>query len=91
MSTYFWQWRKKKDDEQFCVGGDNVFYLVLPKCILAGLKVGTNADTTVENVYTVKSAWKCETAKKNWRFRRDCLWDAILHDGAHFQSILALL
>ena len=57
----------------------------------AVLKVATNVDTTVENAYTVKSAWKCETAKKNWRFRRDCLWDAILHDGARFQSILAFL
>ena len=66
-------------------------YLALHKRILTGLKVDTNADITVENAYTVKSAWKCETAKKNWRFRRDCLWDAILHDGARFQSILAFL
>ena len=27
-----------------------------------------------------QSAWKCKTAKKNWRFCWDCLWDAILHD-----------
>ena len=80
---------KKKDDEQFCMGG--LGYLAFHKRILAVLKVATNADTTVENAYTVKSAWKCETAKKNWRFRRDCLWDAILHDGARFQSILAFL
>ena len=31
-------------------------YLALPKHTLAGLKVATNADTTVENAYTVKSA-----------------------------------
>ena len=31
-------------------------YLVLYKRILAVLKVATNADTTVENAYTVKSA-----------------------------------
>ena len=43
-------------------------YLALPKRILAVVKVATNADTTVENAYTVKSAWKCETAIKNWRF-----------------------
>ena len=54
--------------------------LVLCKCILAVLKVATNADTTLENAYTVKSAWKYETAKKIWHFRRDCLWDAILDD-----------
>ena len=45
----------------------------------AVLKVATNTDTTVENAYAVKSAWKCETVKENWRFRRDCLWDTILH------------
>ena len=37
------------------MGGDNAS-LALPKHILAVLKVATNADTTVENVYTVKSA-----------------------------------
>ena len=51
---------KKKDDEQFCGGGNNAFqvlgYLALHKRILAVLKVATNADTTVENAYTVKSA-----------------------------------
>ena len=31
-------------------------HLVLCKHILAVLKVATNADTTVENAYTVKSA-----------------------------------
>ena len=31
-------------------------YLALHKCILTVLKVATNADTTVENAYTVKSA-----------------------------------
>ena len=40
-------------------------YLALHKRILAVLKVATNVDTTVENTYTVKSAWKYETAKKN--------------------------
>ena len=54
--------------------------MVLHKRILAVLKVATNADTAVENAYTVKSAWKYDTAKKNWRFHQDCLWDAILHD-----------
>ena len=39
---------------------------MLHKHILAVLKVATNADTTVENAYTIKSAQKCETAKKNW-------------------------
>ena len=47
---------KKKDDEQFCMGG--LGYLAFHKRILAVLKVATNADTTVENVYTVKSARK---------------------------------
>ena len=46
----------------------------------AFLKVSTNVDTTVENTYTVKLAWKYETAKKNWRFHWDGLWDAMLHD-----------
>ena len=55
-------------------------YLALCKLVLAVLKVATNTDTNVENAYTVRSAWKCETAKKNWRFRWDSLWDAILHD-----------
>ena len=64
------------------MGGNNTLeYLAIQKRILAVLKVDTNADTTVErNAYTVKSAWKCETVKKNWRFCQDCLWDAILHD-----------
>ena len=57
----------------------------------SGLKVATDTDTTVENAYTVKSAQKCETAKKNRRFHRDCLWDTILHAEARFMSILALL
>ena len=55
---------KKKDDEQFRVSGQQKHffeYLVLHKRILAVLKVATNADTTVENAYTVKSAWKYET------------------------------
>ena len=29
-----------------------------------------------ERLYS-QSAWKYETAKKNWHFRRDCLWDHI--------------
>ena len=66
-------------------------YLALHKRISAVSKASTNADTTVENAYTVKSAWKCETAEKIWRFRRDYLWDAILNDGTRFQSILAFL
>ena len=44
------------------------------------LKVRINADTIVENFYTVKSAWKCEKAKENRRLHGDCLWDAILHN-----------
>ena len=35
---------------------------------LAVLKVDTNADGTVKNAYTVKPAWKFETAKKNQCF-----------------------
>ena len=31
-------------------------YLVIHKCILAVLQACTNADTTVENAYTVKLA-----------------------------------
>ena len=55
------------------------WYLALHKRISAVSKASTNADTTVENAYTVKSAWKCETAKKNQHFRWNCLWAAILH------------
>ena len=81
---------EKADNEHFWMGSI-LEYLALHKRLLAVLNVATNVDTTVENAYTVKSAWKCETAKKNWRFCRDCLWDAILHNGARFQSILAFL
>ena len=47
----------KKKDKQFCVGGDTQQkkYLALHKRISAVLKVHINADTTVENAYTVKS------------------------------------
>ena len=46
---------------QFCVGSDEwqkycLKYLALHKRILAILKVCTNADTTVKNAYTIKSA-----------------------------------
>ena len=85
---------KKKKERWILRGWQKCFfgYLALRKRTLAVLKVATNADTTIVNAYTVKSAaWKYETAKKNWRFRQDCLWDAILHDGARFQSILAFL
>ena len=43
---------------------------LLYKCIPAVSKASTNADTTVENVYTVKLVDK---AKRNRRFRPDCL------------------
>ena len=52
-------------------------YLVLHKHISAVLKVCINADTALENTYTVKLA---ETVKKNRCFCPDCLWAAILHD-----------
>ena len=55
-------------------------YLALHKRVLVVLKVYTNADTTVENAYTIKSAWKFDKAKKNRCFCRDCLWDAILQN-----------
>ena len=52
--------KKKKDDEQFCVGSNNFLgrYWALHKHVLAVLKVATNADTTLENAYAIKSAWK---------------------------------
>ena len=78
--------RKKKDDEQLCVGSKTLLeYLALHKRILEVLKIRTYTDATVKNVYTVISAWKFETMKKNWRFCWDCLWDSIL---PHFQLIL---
>ena len=40
-------------------------YLALHKRVSAVLKVCNNADTTVENVYIVKSVQKFDTAKKN--------------------------
>ena len=50
---------RKDDDEQFFLGGDNGFlgYLALHRhIILLVLKAATNADTAIENAYTVKSA-----------------------------------
>ena len=59
----------KKKDEQFCIGGDSAFSISgVLKVYLAVLKVATNADTTVENDYTFKSAWKCETVRKTGIF-----------------------
>ena len=62
--------RKEEHEEEitmkmnnFCVGGKNTSSAVL--------KVFTNTNTSV------KTAWKYGTAKKNRRFCRDCLWDAI--------------
>ena len=65
-------------------------YLVLHKHISAVLKASTNADTSVNNAYTVKLAWKLETAKKTLHFYRDYvpLTRHIAH-LATFQSILA--
>ena len=42
--------------------------LALHKHILAGLKVATNADTTFENAYTVKSAWKVWDSEEKLAF-----------------------
>ena len=43
---------------------------MLHKCILAVLKVSTNVDTTVKNVYAVNPDWKLETVKEKCH---DCL------------------
>ena len=58
---------------QFCVGSDEwqkccLKYLALHKRILAVLKVCTNADTTVKDAYTIKSAWKFDTVKEKLVF-----------------------
>ena len=59
--------KRKKDDEQLCMGGKKCFFLV--SCTLqayfGSLKVATNVDTTAENAYIIKSACRYETAKKN--------------------------
>ena len=39
--------------------------MVLHRRISAVLKVCTNADTTLEDIYTVKLAWKLERAKRH--------------------------
>ena len=61
--------RRRKKMNNFAFVAKTLFgYLALRKRILAVLKVATNADATVENAYTVKSAWKYETAKKTGVF-----------------------
>ena len=53
-------------------------YLARHKHISPVVKAYANADATVKNACAVKTAWKFKTVKKNWHFRRDCLWNAIL-------------
>ena len=68
--------------------------LALHKRILAGLKVATNADTTVENAYTIIQSNLPESARQR---RKTGISSRLpvrrhkLHDGARFQSILAFL
>ena len=64
-------------------------FLGLHRRISADLKVFTNADTTLENVYTVKLAWKFETAKKNKHFCWDWPWATFSIDPGILISLYA--
>ena len=44
------------------------------RCFRSLYKTSTNADITAKNAYTLKLAWKLETAKKKRCFHWDCLW-----------------
>ena len=78
-----WKRKKKEDDEQFCVGGDNTFRISgASQVCFDSLKGCYQRRYYCRECQISLKVWDSE---KKWRFHRDRLWDAILHDYARFQ------
>ena len=65
-------------------------YSTSQSCFRSLYKTSTNTDTTANNTYTLKLAWKLETVKKKQCFHWDCLWAGTFSiDSGIFISLYA--